>query len=50
MRGDSNGYSSHEDKSAGLIVEDDYANIEKLIEDKIITPNEGDLLKPNFDS
>lgn len=32
-------------KYAGLIVEDDYTNIEKLIEDKIITSGEGDLLK-----
>jgi uncharacterized protein YutE (UPF0331/DUF86 family) len=32
-------------KDAGLVVEDDYTNIEKLVEDKIITARDGDLLK-----
>lgn len=32
-------------KDSGVVVEDDYSNIEKLIENRIIEPEEGDLLK-----
>jgi len=32
-------------KDAGMVVEDDYSNIEKLIDNKTITPEEGDLLR-----
>lgn len=32
-------------KDAGLVVEDDYANIEKLIKERAITSKEGELLK-----
>jgi len=32
-------------KDAGLVVEDDYTNIEKLVEEGIITSEDGDLLK-----
>ncbi|MDI6917911.1 MAG: DUF86 domain-containing protein [Thermoplasmatales archaeon] len=32
-------------KDSGMIVEDDYSNIEKLIENKIIRSEDGDLLK-----
>lgn len=32
-------------KDLGLVVEDDYTNIEKLIQEKVITLEEGELLK-----
>ncbi len=32
-------------KDSGVVVEDDYSNIGKLIENRIIEPEEGDLLK-----
>jgi uncharacterized protein YutE (UPF0331/DUF86 family) len=32
-------------KESGMIVEDDYSNIEKLVENEIITSDEGELLK-----
>jgi len=32
-------------KDAGMVVEDDYSNIGRLVENKTITPKEGDLLR-----
>lgn len=32
-------------KDSGMVVEDDYSNIGRLVENKIIKPKEGDLLK-----
>jgi uncharacterized protein YutE (UPF0331/DUF86 family) len=32
-------------KDAGLVVEDDYTNIGKLVEERVITPGDGDLLR-----
>lgn len=32
-------------KNSGMVVEDDYSNIEKLVENEIITSEEGNLLK-----
>ena len=32
-------------KDVGMVVEDDYANVEKLVREKIITPGEGELLR-----
>lgn len=32
-------------KDSGMVVEDDYSNIGKLVENEIITPGEGETLK-----